>query len=398
MMSAAKGLHIGISAVHVRPGQTGSHEPYMMHLVRGLCELETAHRFTLFVTRANRSLFADAPPRMNLVVCPPLVEQVWGRILFEQFGLPFDAERRKLDVLHYGGTVSSIFVRGTNVVTIHHDSTTQRASMSLLRNYYFDFFLRWNRRAGKLIVPSHVYAEQLISFYGYHQTQMCPVHHGTPPYFTPQNAPGDAAEYAKWGVTPNPILAVTNTLPHKNLLNLLRAYDLLVTQHEVTSQLVLVGNLKPDILNTIIQEASITPEKLRERTRIVPFLRNDQLPPFYRGAAVLVFVSLTETFGMPLTEAMACGTPILASDIPVHREVLDGAGVLVSPTDPAAIAAELYQIITDSEKHALLKRASLTRAKQFTLREMALQTVRVYEAAWQQSQGRPSWQKSLLAE
>jgi alpha-1,3-rhamnosyl/mannosyltransferase len=231
-----------------------------------------------------------------------------------------------------------------------------------------------------LIVPSNVYAEQMIAHYGYRAAQMRPIHHGTHSAFVPQSQAAVAEARKKWGIEENAILSITNTLPHKNVRNLVAAFHRLITHYGVRAQLVLVGNVNPQVLQEFISETA-PKGKLSDRVRVMPFLPNDQLPPIYGAASVFTFVSLTETFGMPLTEAMACGVPIIASDIPVHREILNGAGCLVNPADSDAIAAAMHTVLTDRAKREQLKAAALARGRSFSWKQTALQTLAVYEAA-----------------
>ena len=137
-------MNIGISTIHVVPGKSGSHEPYMINFIHALAGLKTQHKFTLFVTPANQNLFESARGEMDFVVYPKMAGRVLPRILFEQLRLPIDAYRRKIDVMHYPGTAASLFIRPSDVVTVHHDSVTQRVSMTAMHNLYYDIVFRIN--------------------------------------------------------------------------------------------------------------------------------------------------------------------------------------------------------------------------------------------------------------
>jgi len=381
-------LNIGISAIHVNPGKSGSHEPYMTNLVRAIAQLETQHSFTVFATRANFHLFENSRSNFNYVVYPPVLGKSFSRILSEQCMLPLETSKRNLDVLHYGGTAGSFLMRDQDVVTIHHDSNTQRASMSQLRNWYYDAVLRFDRRAGLIIVPTAAYGEQLARFYGYRHDQIQPVHHGAAPIFQFQSEQGARRAREKWGIEDHSILTITNTLPHKNVRNLLFAFELLHRQYGLDPQLVMVGNVDPQKVENLTAELSSNPHRMRNKIKIIHFLPQDQLPGIYAAASIFTFISLTETFGMPLIEAMACGLPIVASDIPVHREVLNGAARMVPPKDADDIAKAIYQVLIDKELNVGLRKAALQRSKDFSWEKTASQTIRVYERAWALSQER----------
>jgi glycosyltransferase involved in cell wall biosynthesis len=375
-------MHLGISAIHVIPGKTGSHEPYMVNLIRGLRGIEVPHKLTIFVTPLNRSLFYEAGDAFEYVTCPAFLHNRVARILYEQFILPLQIARRRIDVFHYPSNVTSVFSRRQDVVTVHFDSISQRSSLSPWHSAYYDLMLRINRRAGYVIVPSRVYAEELLCSFGYRSERMRPIYHGVNPAFHPASEPERAAARRQWNLPENLILSVTNTLPHKNLPNLVKAFDILLPRLADDTHMVLVGRLAPDILEQIIGE-STNAGRLREHIRTIPFIPNDALPPIYGLAKAFAFVSRVETFGMPLVEAMACGLPVVASDIPVHREVLgDNIELLAPYDDPRQIAEKMYAVLTMPEVYAGAQRRSLKRSEEFSWERTAAETLKVYEDAY----------------
>ena len=119
----------------------------------------------------------------------------------------------------------------------------------------------------------------------------------------------------------------------------------------------MVGNINEAILKELICEITETPELFRSQIKVIPFLPHEELPSIYASAAVFVFFSQMETFGLPLVEAMASGLPVVASDIPIYREkILQGAGVLVSPDAPDVLAAILLKVLADKEYKEILKK------------------------------------------
>jgi glycosyltransferase involved in cell wall biosynthesis len=379
-------MKVGISAIHVRPGKSGSHQPYLVNLVDAIAKLETPHEFVLFVTPANQYLFENSHNQMEFVIYPRVAEEILLRIFFEQMRLPLDASRREIDVLHYPGTTASLLLRRSDVVTVHHDSVTQRQSMSRLRNIYYDIALRNNKKAGRIIAPSQVYAEELVRYFGYRPEQVKPVHHGVSSTF--RNVPDSEVEKVrlKYRVEPGAILTVTNTRPHKNIPNLLKAYQLLITRYCLENKLVMVGYINESVLMRMISDISENPEDLRSRIKVIPFLPHEELPPIYAAATVFVLFSKVETFGMPLAEAMACGLPVIASDIPIHQEIVQNAGCLVSPDHPDLLAEVLHRTLTNEKYRNLLANSALESSQRFSWQKAALQTLHVYEECWKSRQ------------
>ena len=128
-------MKIGISAIHVRPGKSGSHEPYLVNLVNALLSLDSPHEFTIFVTPANYPLFHNTHAGMEFVSFPKAAEGPLTRILVEQLWLPINARRKNIDVLHYPGSSSSFLARRNDVVTVHQDPISHGASIDVAHTY-----------------------------------------------------------------------------------------------------------------------------------------------------------------------------------------------------------------------------------------------------------------------
>jgi glycosyltransferase involved in cell wall biosynthesis len=109
-------------------------------------------------------------------------------------------------------------------------------------------------------------------------------------------------------------------------------------------------------------------------------LPESALPDLYRGAAVVVLPSKAEGFGLPVIEAMACGVPVVCSDLPVLRELADGVAMFCDPNDPAAFARAIGQIL-DAPSTTRARQLGIERAEGFTWERSARQTVAAYESA-----------------
>ena len=118
---------------------------------------------------------------------------------------------------------------------------------------------------------------------------------------------------------------------------------------------------------------------LSDRVHFLGFVSGAELAELYRSASMLVFPTLAEGFGLPIAEAMACGTPVVVSDRPVHREIAGEAGELVDPLDPAAIAAGIARLLDDRDLAALRGAVGLRLAARFSWRETALRTRAIYD-------------------
>jgi hypothetical protein len=160
-------------------------------------------------------------------------------------------------------------------------------------------------------------------------------------------------------------------MPYKNFNRLLLAWKLIPKAER--PKLVITGSHGDDPLAPLVRAL-----ELDDDVELLGWVADDRLTELYGGASVYVFPSLFEGFGLPVLEAMASGCAVVASDIPVLREVGGDAGVYVDPLDPAAIASGVCRAIGDQEVRAKLASAGRARAASFTWVRTAAETAAVF--------------------
>ncbi len=202
------------------------------------------------------------------------------------------------------------------------------------------------------------------------------------PAFRPVESPeARQAVCARYGVAPGFILAVGNLQPRKNLHRLVAAFRTLLAEGLADRQLVLVGKdaLRSDQFRAEVQD-------LIESGRLVltGYVPEADLPALYGAASVFVYPSLYEGFGLPILEAMACGTPVVTSNCSSMLEVAGSAAQLADPLRTEQLAAAIRAIVERPELAASLAAQGRARAAQFTWEKTAQQTVDVYRLVLQQ--------------
>ena len=180
---------------------------------------------------------------------------------------------------------------------------------------------------------------------------------------------------AKYHLQAPYVLYVGINKPPKNLVRLIDAYARVAPN--VEHDCVIAGAWDERYLQAK-QRAS--ERGLAERVHFIGPIADDDLPELYSGADLFVTPSLYEGFGLPVLEAMACGTPVACSHAASLPEVAGDAGLLFDPLDIDAIAQTIVRILTDRAMHDQLSRAGLARAAQFTWARAATQTLEVYRA------------------
>jgi glycosyltransferase involved in cell wall biosynthesis len=231
------------------------------------------------------------------------------------------------------------------------------------------------KKACKIIVISRSTANDLEKMFPFVElrgkTHL--IYNGVSSFFEPQPA-HKVGLFKKIKGLDNYLLFVGNRKPHKNLDRLLKAYK------EVKKEF---GDLQLVVAGKIFgQEDELT--QLKKKTNLhdiveIEEVTDQDLLYLYCGAKALVLPSLYEGFGLPLVEAMACGTPVVASNVASLPEVVGDAGVYVNPYDVEDITRGIYKILSDENLRVYLQDKCLLRSKLFTWKKTAQETLSVYQ-------------------
>ncbi len=219
------------------------------------------------------------------------------------------------------------------------------------------------RRADEIITISDSVSSELKKFID--KDKVChTVHLGfdQSTFFPIKNdAPEVRKTLQKYNISRPYILSVATIEPRKNLEMVCRAFEKFNTKHKY--QLVIVGKIgwNTSPILDIINNSAIADDII-----ITGFVDDSDLSPLYSGADLFIFISLYEGFGLPVLEAMACGCPVLISDIPPLFEITNNNSIIVDPRNVDEVSSSLKMITETQEIIKDLKRKSLERSKQFT--------------------------------
>jgi len=230
-------------------------------------------------------------------------------------------------------------------------------------------------RAGRLIAVSDATAADLERLLGVSRRRVHTVHEGLDPRFavaagggTPPTPPGLPERY---------LLFVSTLEPRKNVVGVLRAFRHLA-EGGYPGNLVLVGRWG---WRTEPIRAELASSPVAGRVVQLDYVERAELPVLYRRADALLFPSWLEGFGLPLLEAMACGTPVVTSDRSSMPEVAGDAALLVDPSDPEGIARAVEELLSDPERRRRVVEAGRRRVVRFTWERAAAATAEVLRQA-----------------
>lgn len=298
------------------------------------------------------------------------------RSAWMQLVLPWILRRVRPDLVHFTNYLAPLACPVPYVVSVHDMSMTlfpeyHTAKKRLLTSTLVPTVARGARL---VLTPSEATRRDVIRLLGLDPRRVRVVPYAPGPAFTPTRE-GPQRLAATYGIEPPYFLYVGTLEPRKNLARALRAFRA-VAPALPGHRFVLVGQ-RGWKCEDVLREA----EAAGDRVLMPGYVAEEDLPLLYAHAAALVYPSLYEGFGLPVVEAMACGTPVITSRGSSMEEVAGGAALLVDPGDEADIARALREVAGDAALAASLRRRGRERAAAFTWTRTARETAEAYRDA-----------------
>jgi glycosyltransferase involved in cell wall biosynthesis len=312
--------------------------------------------------------------------------QTLGLYLSRWIRYPLALRRIQADVYHildnsYGHLAFFLDSRRT-VVTSHGGTprSWRRWNPEGPSMWLFDLAFWGMLRAARIIVVSHYAKRELLAEANYPSDRIHVVYHGIDERFGP--ATGDERQQVRRQyLQPGEkalLLHVGHCAARKNVERVLQAIALL-RQRGLMVRFLQVGGVFTSAQRHLLETLGIG-----EAVTQIPHVPNAELPAFYRAADVFVFPSFYEGFGIPLIEAMACGTPVVCSDWELFHEVCGDAALFADPNSHEALAEAIAQVLEDPALAQDLSRRGVERARHFTWERTASETMEIYRNIWRE--------------
>jgi len=363
-----KPVTIGIDASRIRAaGLTGT-ERYARRIVEHLLQLPSPFRYRLYV---NRPLEVALPVERAEVRAIPFPR------LWTHFRLTLELVQQPVDLLFVPAHVLPFWCPVPGVVTVHDlGYRYEPDAHPLLQRLYLEIGTKRSvQQARRVIAISQATADDLTRFYRIPPERIAVVPHGVDEQFYPRSPEECARVRHRYGLHKPFLLHVGTLQPRKNLVRLLHAFALLA-QEDQDLELVLAGK-RGWLASTI--DAALAASPVRHRIRLLGHVAESDLPALYSAAEVFVFPSLYEGFGLPVLEAFACGTPVVASRRGALAEVA-GPAVTCDPSSVADIARAI-RIARDPTRRSALVAAGREHARRFSWIRSAQMTLDVLAQA-----------------
>ncbi|MFT4022420.1 MAG: glycosyltransferase family 1 protein [Flavihumibacter sp.] len=374
-------MRIGIEAQRLFRSNKFGVEIVALELIRGLQKIDKENEYFIFVKKDSDRTGIVETGNFKIVSIPRSPYPYW-----EQFVLPRYVKKYKIDLLHCTANTAPVRVGGIPVVLTLHDIIFRESAIlkgsayQVFGNYYRRFLLPFiigkNRT---LITVSDYERNKILAALKIAPEKIHTIHNAVSSAFRLIDDQGiKEAIREKYRLPAEFILYFGNTAPKKNMKRMLEAFALYCNQlGEKALPMVMTdpsgGKYTEQLLHQI-GRSDILP-----RLVLVQHVAYQDLPVVYNLSTTFVYPSLRESFGLPLLEAMACGTPVIASNTSSIPEIGGDAAWLVNPEQSDEIAGAMVALIHNAGKLAAYRAKGLERAAVFTWENTAGKVLSLYK-------------------
>ncbi|HJY98641.1 MAG TPA: glycosyltransferase family 1 protein [Patescibacteria group bacterium] len=348
---------------------------YVMNLVSSLAKLDKKNEYAILLTKkyTNTTLPSN-----------------WKKIpadfrhysLAEQINLPKIIKEENPDITHFPHFNVPVTFKGKFIVTIHDllmhknvglSATTLPAPLYFIKRAgYKTVFRKAVINSQKIIVPSVAVKKEVTDYYHINPGKISVIYEGVDEKIT-----GGEDARSKYGIKDPFFLYAGNAYPHKNLKRLIEAVILL---NKNSDQKIILAIASARNIFTQRLESLVKKLNAGDVVKLLGFVPDADLGSLYQNSLAFVFPSLSEGFGLPGLEAMASGTLVLTSDIPVFKEVYKDNAIYFNPLDFSSIEKTMRKVLSlnPSERKELVDKGKAF-AKTYSWDEMAGETLKLYE-------------------
>ena len=377
-------MRIGIEAQRIFRKNKHGMDYVVLQEIRELQKIDTRNEYFVFVAPGDDRCLEDT---QNVHIL-----EIGGDFypLWEQVTLLKAANELNLDMLHCTSNTAPIRCKIPLILTLHDIiflEPRDKANKSFYQNmgwFYRRLVVpRILKKCKRIITVSNFEKNNIMSKLDLPQGKIAMIYNGYNEWFKPLD---DTEQiYKKYIDTSGYFFFLGNTDPKKNTERTLVAYSKYLEKSEVKRRL-LMADLDKSYLSSIIERNHI--ENILPQIVMPGYIVNKDLPYIYNNAFAFLYTSLRESFGIPLLEAMACGTPVITSNTSSMPEIGGPEAILINPEDPDEIAEKMLQLEKDEALYQRQKKIGPIRAKCFSWQQTAEHLLDLYESIYKRNASR----------
>ncbi len=370
-------MRIGFDATAIPDKKAGAGY-YIYNLIKNLYKVDKKNRYFIFVKENQKEDFIKTDVH-NFKIIPLKILNVTERLKHEHFVIPNLIKRLEIDIYHSPHYTRPLFCPARSVVSFHDMSFFLLPELHLKKkSLFFKKMIRISsKKSDRIIAVSESTKNDIIRMLKIPDEKIKVIYSGVSENFIPiEKMRAKKFIRSFFNIKNRYILFVGRLEPRKNVPVLIRAYDKVKKNLNFPLKLVIVGNegWKFKKIYETVRNLNLEKDVI-----FTGYIKEKYLPYFYSASEMFVYPSLYEGFGHPPLEAMACGCPVISSNVSSIPEIVGDAGILIKPEDEYQIATAILNLFKDKSLKKELSEKAIKRAKKFDWFKTAQETVKVYE-------------------
>lgn len=369
-------MKIGIEAQRIFREKKHGMEIVAIECLKELQKIDTQNEYVVFVRNGidKNVLFETRNFRINEF-------DSFSFPHWEQIELVRQAKNEKIDLMHCTSNTGPIYSGNDMILTLHDIIYLEQLNFKgtpyqNFGNIYRRFIVpRLINKCRFIITVSNYEKNKILDYFKIDENKVKVIYNGVNPIFKTFESDIDHIPDFFTKLPDEFILLFGNTAPKKNTIGALKAYSEYVKMSDNPLKMV-ITDVKEEFIAKLLKQ--IGHNGLEKKIEILDYVPYKYMPLLYRRASIFLYPSLRESFGMPVLEAMASGTPVVTSNTSSLPEVSGGAAVLADPFDPMDIAINLSLIISDKKLQDKNITNGLLRVEHFTWENAAQEILNLY--------------------
>lgn len=378
-------MRMGLNLLNARPEMGGAWN-YIKNIVSLLQNLDHENEYVVYCTPISSGLVVDQPNFRKVNIDIYGASQPY-RIFYENTLLQFRAMVDRINLMHWFANTQALFNAKPGVVTVHDLLMfNDPNAYGIFKGAYYRFMLSRTAKNAIFFTPvSETTAQDISKRFGVPDKRISVVRNALSEEFVPATSDTVKRFRHKYRLPQQFWLYVAHYYPHKNHRRLFKSYAKLKLQQPATWPLVLRGekNGKDELIKRLLTESGIMKDVIW-----LPRLSDGEMPILYSATTALVFPSLFEGGGIPVMEAMGCGCPVVASDIPTTHEFAGDAALLFNPLEVESIVKAMQMFQSDSSICHRYRERGLKKAEEYRPQQIFNAIINAYKTAYSLSDGK----------
>ena len=375
-------MRIGIEAQRIFRKNKHGMDYVVLEEIKELQKSDTRNEYFVFVAPGEDRCLLDSK-NVHIIEIGGSFYPLW-----EQLSLPRAVDQLNLDMLHCTSNTAPIFCKVPLILTLHDIIFLEPRDKSN-KSFYQNMGWRYRRfivpkilkKCKRIITVSEFEYNNIITKLNIPEERMAMIYNGYNEWFRPVE--DTELIYQQYIEEPGYFFFLGNTDPKKNTERTLIAYSKYLEKSDVKRKL-LMADLDSSFLDDIVERNHI--ENIKDQIVIPGYINNADLPFIYNRAFAFLYTSLRESFGIPLLEAMACGTPVITSNTSSMPEIGGSEVLMVNPQNVNEITEKMLLLEKDEALYQKQKEIGIRRAQQFSWKYTAEQLLMVYDEVYRNRQ------------